>query len=303
MKLLQFIENGNIKLGIKTNQGILDVAMAADLLMLSSYKGIDIHDVIEGGEERLARLADLAERALSHPESARLLLDENGLEWASCVTRPGKIICIGLNYRKHALETGQPTPQYPILFNKFNNTLHAHLKPVSLPKVSAKVDYEAELGVVIGKRAKYLDAKNALDCVFGYCCANDLSARDLQLRTSQWLLGKCCDGFSPVGPYLVTSDEVGDPNQLAIRCAVNGEIRQQSNTADMIFSVAEIVSYISQHMTLFPGDVIFTGTPEGVVLGYPPMEQVYLQPGDVVTVEIEKLGALTNRMAAECEKA
>lgn len=299
MKLLNFVEQGNTKLGIKTERGILDVAKAADLLSLPSCQGVDMHDVIAEGKELTDQLADLTERALSHPERAQMLLDEDSLEWASCVTRPEKIICIGLNYRKHAKETGMSIPEYPILFNKYNNTINAHLKPVPLPKVSTKVDYEAELAVVIGKQAKYVDKETALDYVFGYCNTNDLSARDLQLRTSQWLLGKSCDGFSPMGPYLVTADEVGNPNQLAIGCTVNSEVRQQSNTSDMVFSVAEIVSYISQHMTLSPGDVIFTGTPEGVVLGYPPEKQVYLQSGDVVTVEIEKLGALTNRMVTE----
>jgi len=134
--------------------------------------------------------------------------------------------------------------------------------------------------------------------VFGYCPANDLSARDLQLRTSQWLLGKSLDGFAPIGPYLVTADEVGDPNRLGIRCRVNGELRQNSNTADMIFKCDELISYISRHMTLEPGDVVLTGTPEGVVLGLPPERQIYLRPGDVVEIEIEKLGTLQNRLVA-----
>src|SRR5690606_16772336 len=211
-----------------------------------------------------------------------------------------KIICVGLNYRKHAEETNAPIPQYPILFNKFNNTLTGHGHEVPLPiKVTSKVDYEAELVIVIGKEAKYVAKENALDYVFGYCNVNDLSARDLQMLTPQWLLGKTCDGFSPLGPYLVTADEVGNPNDLSIRCIVNGEVRQSSNTSDMIFHCDEIVSYISQHMTLVPGDIILTGTPEGVVLGYPEAKQVYLQDGDVVTIEIEKLRSLTNRMVNE----
>jgi 2-keto-4-pentenoate hydratase/2-oxohepta-3-ene-1,7-dioic acid hydratase in catechol pathway len=141
--------------------------------------------------------------------------------------------------------------------------------------------------------------EEALQYVFGYACVNDLSARDLQMRTNQWLLGKSCDGFCPLGPYLVTADEAGNPNELAIKAIVNGEVRQSSNTSDMVFGVDKIVSYISQHMTLVPGDVILTGTPEGVVLGLPPERQVYLRPGDEVTIEIEKLGALTNRFVAE----
>ena len=152
---------------------------------------------------------------------------------------------------------------------------------------------------MIGKEAKYVSKEDALGYVFGYSNVNDLSARDLQLRTHQWLLGKSCDDFSPLGPYLVTADEVGNPNDLSIKTTVNGEVRQSSNTSDMIFHCDEIVSYISQHMTLVPGDIILTGTPEGVVLGLPEDQQVYLKPGDVVTIEIEKLGALTNRFVEE----
>jgi 2-keto-4-pentenoate hydratase/2-oxohepta-3-ene-1,7-dioic acid hydratase in catechol pathway len=165
--------------------------------------------------------------------------------------------------------------------------------------VSSQVDYEVELVIVIGKQAKYVSKENALSYVFGYCNVNDISARDLQMRTQQWLLGKTCDKFSPLGPYLVTADEVGNPNQLEMKCIVNGEVRQNSNTSDMIFYCDELVSYISQHMTLVPGDIILTGTPQGVVIGYPEDKRVYLKHGDVVTIEIEKLGTLTNRMVNE----
>ncbi len=237
-------------------------------------------------------------RRLGEP-AADFVLPEDDIRFGPCVTNPQKIVCIGLNYRKHAEETKAPIPKYPILFSKFNNALTGHGRDVTLPKTSAEVDYEAELAIVIGKRAKDVSEEEALDYVFGYCCANDLSARDLQLRTPQWLLGKTCDGFCPLGPYLVTADEVGDPNRLYIRTTVNGQVRQHSNTADMIFSCRQIVSYISRHMTLLPGDVILTGTPEGVVLGYPKEKRVYLQPGDVVSVEIERLGVLTNRLVAD----
>ena len=156
-----------------------------------------------------------------------------------------------------------------------------------------------ELGIVIGKKTKNVSKEDALSHVFGYCTVNDLSARDLQMRTHQWLLGKTCDDFSPAGPYLVTADEVGDPNNLSLKTYVNDELRQDSNTSDMIFSCAEIVSYISQHMTLVPGDLILTGTPEGVVFGLPADQRVYIQPGDVISVEIEKLGKLTNKFVEE----
>jgi 2-keto-4-pentenoate hydratase/2-oxohepta-3-ene-1,7-dioic acid hydratase in catechol pathway len=256
-------------------------------------------EVIANGPEAVQAIENYIAKLNSGDRLASLLRDDAELTLGPCVTRPNKIICVGLNYRKHAEETKAKIPNFPILFNKFNNTLTGHGADVALPKVSTKVDYEAELVIVIGQTAKYVSKEDALNHVFGYCNVNDLSARDLQLRTHQWLLGKSCDGFSPLGPYLVTADEVGNPNELKIQCTVNGEVRQNSNTSDMIFHCDEIVSYISQHMTLVPGDIILTGTPEGVVLGYPEEKQVYLQPGDVVTIEIEKLGSLTNRMVAE----
>lgn len=207
-----------------------------------------------------------------------VLISEEELSFGPCVPVPQKIICVGLNYRRHAEETNSLIPEYPILFNKFNNSLTGHQASVAVPGVTTKLDYEAELAIVIGRRAKNVSTDEALDYVFGYAAVNDLSARDLQLRTQQWLLGKSCDGFCPIGPYLVTADEVGDPNRLAIQSIVNGEIRQDSNTSDMIFACDEIVSYISRHMTLEPGDVILTGTPEGVVLGLPAGNRYTLSP-------------------------
>lgn len=230
---------------------------------------------------------------------SKITLQEEAIQWGPCVTEPNKIICVGLNYRKHADETHSPHPEVPILFNKFNNTLTGHKCEIEVPKVTDQLDYEVELGIVIGKEAKNVSKERALDYVFGYCTANDLSARDLQMTTSQWLLGKSCDHFSPIGPYLVSSDEVGNPNNLKLKTLVNGEVRQDSTTSDMIFYCDEIVSYISKHMTLTPGDLILTGTPEGVIMGYPKDQQVYLKPGDEVTVSIEKLGVLTNKFIEE----
>jgi 2-keto-4-pentenoate hydratase/2-oxohepta-3-ene-1,7-dioic acid hydratase in catechol pathway len=300
MKLLTFLQDGSYRLGVKTEQGVVDVAAALETVPATERIPITVHEVIEGGKPAVEALQAYAARALAlQGDRPAFVHDESKLTLGPCVTHPNKIICVGLNYRKHAAETNAPIPEYPILFNKFNNTLTGHGHDVPLPKVSEKVDYEAELAIVIGKKAKYVAKEEALDYVFGYCNVNDLSARDLQMRTHQWLLGKSCDSFSPLGPYLVTADEVGNPNELAIRCIVNGEVRQNSNTSDMIFRCDEIVSYISQHMTLVPGDLILTGTPEGVVLGYPKEKQVYLKDGDVVTIEIEKLGSLTNRMVAE----
>ena len=291
MKLVSIKKENKYSLGVKVNEGIVDIEKA-----LASFPNelvtSNIMDVIASGTEGVTALQQYVDELKDNVES--FTLNEDELEWGPCVTNPNKIICVGLNYRKHADETNAPYPEVPILFNKFNNTLTGNCSEIAVPKVTEKLDYEVELGVVIGKKAKYIPTESALDHVFGYCTVNDLSARDLQMKTGQWLLGKTCDDFSPVGPYLVSTDEVGNPQNLKVKTVVNGEVRQDSNTSDMIFSVAEIVSYISQHMTLEPGDLILTGTPEGVVLGYPEDQQNYLQPGDVVTVEIEKLGALTN---------
>lgn len=298
MKLLTFKEDQHYRLGIRMDKGVLDVASAAKQLLLKDVP-LTNQEVIEQGSSAIQVLSRLVELASSPSETSNYWLDEASLQFGPCVTNPGKIICVGLNYRKHAEETNSPIPQYPILFNKFNNSLAANEEQIVIPRVTQKVDYEAELVMVIGNKAKDVSEEDALNYVFGYCNANDLSARDLQMRTAQWLLGKTCDGFSPLGPYLVTADEVDNPNDLTIKSFVNGENRQHSNTSDMIFSCAEIISYISQHFTLLPGDIILTGTPEGVVMGYPPERQVYLKDGDVVTIEIEKLGSLTNRFIAE----
>jgi 2-keto-4-pentenoate hydratase/2-oxohepta-3-ene-1,7-dioic acid hydratase in catechol pathway len=298
MKLVTFAKDGGSTLGIKTERGIVDVRAASDAFGVASSVPTDIMEVIEGGKDAVASLSKFLSSLTIDNESS-WLLDENQLSYEPCVTTPKKIICVGLNYRKHAEETNAPIPDYPILFNKFHNTLTGHNREIAIPNVTQKLDYEAELVIVIGKKTKNVSKDQALDHVFGYCCVNDLSARDLQLRTPQWMLGKIGDDFSPLGPYLVTSDEVGDPNSLTIKSTVNGDVRQLSNTSDMIFRCDEIVSYISLHLTLEPGDIILTGTPEGVVLGYPPEKQVYLQTGDVVSIEIEKLGKLTNHFIAE----
>jgi 2-keto-4-pentenoate hydratase/2-oxohepta-3-ene-1,7-dioic acid hydratase (catechol pathway) len=297
MKLCTIMREGTPTLGVKTEAGIIDIA-AALAAHPNGAVSADIMEVIAGGEAALKALSEYVGH-LPLAGNPAYVLDEKAVKWGPCVTRPQKIICIGLNYRKHAEETGSPIPQFPILFSKFNNSLAGHLDEIAVPKVTEQMDYEAELAIVIGKRAKHVAKEKALEHVFGYCNADDLSARDLQMRTPQWLLGKTPDGFAPIGPYLVTADEVGDPNRLEIKAIVNGEVRQHSNTSDMIFYCDEIVSYISRHMTLEPGDIILTGTPEGVILGYPPEKRVWLKPGDTVTIEIEKLGALTNRLVEE----
>ncbi|WP_138754722.1 fumarylacetoacetate hydrolase family protein [Paenibacillus sinopodophylli] len=293
MRLLQFKQDDEVRLGLKTEAGIIDVKAAAVSLGLSAPAYME--SVIEGGAAAKAQLAALHTAILSEANRP-YFLDEESIQFAPVVNRPQKIICVGLNYRKHAEETKSEIPASPILFNKFANALSAHGDSVEIPLTSNEVDYEAELAIIIGKTAKNIEEDDALDYVFGYSCANDLSARNLQRRTSQWMLGKSCDGFAPVGPYIVTSDEVVDPDNLHISCSVNGVVKQSSSTADMIFSCRTIISYISKHMTLLPGDLILTGTPEGVVIGYPRDLRVFLQPGDVVTVAIEQLGELTTQM-------
>lgn len=274
MKFVSYLENGAQKVGIRTEAGIVPI----------DYK---LEEIVTLNSDQLQEL---------HSSAQSLAVDESGLEFAPCVPANRKIICVGLNYRKHAEEAKMAIPEYPILFNKYNNALSADGTQVVLPATAEQFDYEAELGIVIGKRATAVAKGDALDYVFGYCNVNDLSARDLQFRTGQWLLGKSLDGFCPAGPYLVTKDEVGNPNELTIRCYVNGELRQNSNTRDMIFKADEIIHYVSTYITLEPGDLIITGTPEGVIAGYPEDRREWLKPGDIVSVEIEHLGTLTNRL-------
>jgi len=286
MKLLTFHRNNILQLGIRTQAGVIDVAQAS-----GGHAGIPVtmDTVIRGEAEAIKALQGLADQP-----TPNWILNEQDLQPGPCVGTPEKIICIGLNYRRHAQETGAAVPESPVVFSKFNNTLAGTGEPIPLPDNAIQYDYEVELGVVIGKEARYVSVDEALEYVFGYFTVNDMSVRDLQFRTSQWLLGKTPDKFFPAGPYLVTADEVGDPQNLGLYCWVNGELRQNSNTADMIFNVAETISYISQYMTLKPGDVISTGTPEGVVLGM--KEKNWLKPGDEVVVEVEGLGKCANRM-------
>ncbi|RAV21817.1 fumarylacetoacetate hydrolase family protein [Paenibacillus contaminans] len=298
MKLLTFIRDGQNALGVKTEQGVVDIAAAVSAGFGPQGTPTDVMDVISGGQSAVAALQQTVDQAIAS-DKQELILDESNITFGPSVTKPSKIICVGLNYRKHAEETKAEIPTTPILFNKFSNTLTGHGHDIPLPRTSQQVDYEVELTIVMGKKAKYVSREDALSHVFGYSTVNDVSARDLQLRTQQWLLGKSCDSFSPLGPYLVSADEVGNPNDLQLTCIVNGEERQNSNTSDMIFHCDEIVSYISQHMTLEPGDIILTGTPFGVILGYPKDQRVYLKDGDIVTVEVEKLGACTNRFVNE----
>lgn len=206
--------------------------------------------------------------------------------------RPGKVICVGLNYRTHAEEAGLSLPHTPLLFAKLVTAIVGDGTPIQIPRISDQIDYEAELGVLIGERARGISPRRALDVVAGYTCFNDVTARDLQRGDGQWMRGKSLDTFGPVGPRLVASSEITDPQALAISCRVNGKLMQESNTSDMIFSVAEIIAFISEAITLEPGDLIATGTPSGVGSQRNPPR--WLRPGDTVAVEIDCIGSLIN---------
>ena len=208
---------------------------------------------------------------------------------------PGKIVCVGLNYRDHAEEQGAPLPERPLLFAKWANTLIGPGDPIVIPPIATNIDYEAELGVVIGSRVKGVSAENALEAVRGYVCVNDVSARDLQFSDGQWTRGKSPDTFCPVGP-LVPAADVPDPQALGIRAILNGETMQDSTTANMVFGVAEIVSFVCQAITLEPGDLIATGTPAGVGAFRKP--RVWMKAGDEITIEIDGVGTLTNPVTA-----
>lgn len=285
MKLLSFYEKNKVKLGVRTNDGIIDVEAASTSTGISVPK--TMLEVLTGGNKAIDQLKQLVLKA---PSS----LQEEDIQFAPAIHNPQKVVCVGANYRKHAEESGLPIPKDPIYFSKYANSLAAHQDKIELPSFTEEVDYEVELVVVMSKQTKKVSPSEALDHVFGYAVGNDLSARDLQFRSSQWLYGKAIDGFAPIGPYLVTADEIPYPQNLNLKCWVNGELRQNSNTEDMIFSVATIISDLSQIMTLEPGDVIFTGTPEGVILG---MEQkTWLNSGDEIVCEIDGLGRLVNQL-------
>ena len=286
LKFVNFQLNSQIRLGVKVENGIMDIAQVSDAYSLGEPKTIE--QIIAAGKS-------VTEKLQKYAESTSFLIDEDNIVYAPCVTNPEKIICIGLNYLDHANESKMEIPLSPVVFSKFSNALAGNKQEILLPINAKQFDYEAELVIVIGKTAESVSRENAMSYIFGYTIGNDLSARDLQFRTGQWLLGKTCNGFAPIGPYLVTADEV-NPSDLEISCRVNGELRQQGNTKNMIFDCAYIVSYLSHHMTLKPGDIIFTGTPAGVILGYPEGKRVWLKSGDEVSVSIEKIGTLINKL-------
>lgn len=285
MRFATYEDGGEARVGIVDGEEVVDLAALAPELPRS------LKQLIAQGVP-----ADLAKRAAAAPSGARRPLDS--LTLLPPIPDPGKVMCVGLNYVKHAKELGMPLPDYPSLFMRSTTSLTGAGRPMVVPKVSVELDYEAELTIVIGKRCRHVSEAKALDYVFGYTVLNEGSVREYQRMTSQWTCAKNFDQTGPIGPWIVTADEVPPgASGLRIRTILNGETMQDDNTAGMIFSVARIVSLLSEVMTLEPGDLIPTGTPHGVGGGRKP--QVNLKPGDTVTVEIERIGVLTNPVVAE----
>jgi acylpyruvate hydrolase len=310
MKLVTYSWKGNVSLGALTGGDVVDLRRAravalrhrteTDEAFAAPRLPGDLLSLLWGGAASMAA----ARRALQFVQERGTDRVEEGVcfplaevDLLAPILRPGKVICVGLNYRSHLAEIHECVPDYPILFQKAATSLVGHGQAIVLPRVSRQVDYEGELAVVIGRKAKYVSEHDALAHVAGYSCANDVSAHDLEFRTSQWTSGKMLDTFCPLGPVLLTADEVPDTGALHLRTAVNRRIVQDSRTSDMFFSVPFLVSYISSLATLEPGDLILTGTPAGIGCNRNP--QVFLQAGDSVSVTIDSIGTLTNPVISE----
>ena len=277
MKLCSIRVDGYPHVGIKTDSGVVDITVLGFPAQMN--------EIIAGGAGMLSDISDVL-RKKAPPE-----LSEENVKFLP-VTEPKKIICEGLNYKSHAKETKGEIPEHPIFFSKFNDSLSAHGEPVPLPSWLKKYDYEAELVVIIGRPAYNVSALEAENCIFGYTCGNDLSARDSQFLSNQWLAGKALPGFAPVGPYIVTRDSFDPRESHGIYCEVNGVTVQSGDTSDMIFHCHEAVSSASRYFPLSIGDMLFTGTPAGVILGKKKEERVWLIPGDVLKVKIDGVGTL-----------
>ncbi|AHF79131.1 Ureidoglycolate lyase (plasmid) [Sodalis praecaptivus] len=289
LRLANLRVKGELTLAVATSQGVLDVCATAAALNLPAPRDMD--DLLQN-----CRAAEVSAvlAAAAHGTGARLI-PPAALSFAPLVTRPEKIICVGFNYRDHAEETQTPVPKAPPIFGKFNNTLNHHRGTIVLPTaVDSEFDYETELVIVFGRRCRGVSEADALDVVAGYATGNDFSARRLQNVTSQFMAGKTSDGFAPVGPWLVTRNNIADPNALRIQTRVNGELRQDGTTRDMIFNCRQLIQYVSSFMTLQPGDILFTGTPQGVIWGQktPRATRRWLKAGDQVVSSIEGLGEL-----------
>ena len=281
-------DGGIDHIGVRTKRGIIDVERAGTALGITGAPRT-IDDLLQGRGDAVALQRIVAQAP------ADAIRSESSVEFGPIVSTPQKILCVGLNYQAHLNETGAKRPGYPDMFNKYNTALNRHGGTVSVSTLPlTQFDYESELVMYIGKEARNVSEADALDYVFGYSAGNDFSARDAQLRVSQWMTGKTPDQFAPLGPWIVSADQIPDPQTLQIQTFVNDETtpRQNMNTSQMIFGCAKIVSYLSEFITLKPGDIIFSGTPSGVILGYPKDKQVWLKPGDRITTKISRLGEL-----------
>jgi 2-keto-4-pentenoate hydratase/2-oxohepta-3-ene-1,7-dioic acid hydratase in catechol pathway len=276
-------------LGVRTPRGVLDVAgVEQDRKLGLPTRVVDL--IERNGNE--AALRDLLANGAAKAPAGRLI-PEAQVRFGRILDNPPKIICVGLNYAAHAAEGGAPPPNEPILFNKYNTAVNHHGGTIKVTGEPAREwDYEAELVLVMARGGRNITEAEALDYVWGYASGNDFTARDLQRRSAQWMLGKTVDGSGPFGPWLVSADQV-DVNNLDMKMTVNGQVRQSTNTSKMIFNCAQIIAYCSKHFSLEPGDVIFTGTCEGVIAGYPPDKRVWLKPGDRMTTSISRIGDLT----------
>lgn len=306
MKLLSYLKDGRERIGAVVGDMVVDLNAGMALLDNDSEpEGVlarDMVHLLEQGEGALI----LAEQVV---HAYQLLVERNSetaravvyplaeIQYLPPVTRPQKILAIGANYRAHCEESGMPLPQKPIVFVKVPSALIAHGEAIVYPRITQELDYEGELAVVIGRRARNVPAEEAMACVAGYTIMNDVTARDLQRTEGQWTRAKGCDTFAPCGPWLVTADDIEDPHALTIETRVNGELRQRSSTGDMIFSIPALIAHISAAMTLLPGDIITTGTPAGVGVYRQP--KGLLQSGDEVTIRIEGVGELRNHVVKE----
>jgi acylpyruvate hydrolase len=305
MKLVTYAWQGRVALGALSKDRVEDLHHAHRAALSHSGDAdelavADLLGLLRGGEASMAagrRALRFVEERLAMEDAAGLWHFVSDVDILAPILRPGKVVCVGLNYRSHLAEIGEPTPEYPILFHKSVTSIIGHGQAIVLPRVSRHVDYEGELAVVIGRRGKYISEENAISYVAGYTCANDVSAHDIEFRTSQWTSGKMLDTFCPLGPVLLTGDEAPDPGSLCLKTVLNGQTVQEASTSDMVFSVPFLISYISSLATLEPGDVILTGTPAGIGCNRSP--QVFLQAGDRISVQIDGIGTLTNPVVAE----
>jgi 2-keto-4-pentenoate hydratase/2-oxohepta-3-ene-1,7-dioic acid hydratase in catechol pathway len=284
MRFLSFEQGGLARPGV-----LAGTDTVVDLSLMGCHSLLQL---IEGGDEWVAKAAKLL---TSSPEDSRHKLSD--VKLLAPIPKPRKIICVGLNYRDHAAETNTPIPNVPTIFNKFATAVIGPGDSIVLPKVSKMPDFEAEFAFVIGKGGRHIKAEDWRQHMFGYTIVNDVTGRDYQRATSQWLMGKTFDTFAPMGPWIVTADEIPDPHALDIQLEINGEVMQNSNTRELIFKIPELVAFLSSVFTLEPGDIVSTGTPAGVGVARTP--QRFLKPNEIVTVRIPAIGELTNPTVAE----